>query len=175
MLHRRYLRGEFTEEEWDFMKKQPTHSRGPLNLRPYLDKEWYDNGGSLEYVVSLVYFSCTLPTFPSPSGFPTDRTLQISDGPPAFSDLLSLERFFLRCYMIRSQMREQISHPLFVDIAENRQRAFLDSKRNVYRQWHATVNNEIFKSDSPVNGLKHGLVYTYEWTTMPDVSPFRHH
>lgn len=170
VLHRRYLRGEISEEEWDFMKKQPTHSRGPLNTRPYLDKDWYEGGGFGEVFVALTYFTCTLPSFPSPAGFQRNSATKLLDSAPAFVDLLSHERFIHRCNSIKDQMREETRHPLFMDIGEIRQRAFLASKRNIYLQWRAGLNDQAFQSKASVNGLKHDEIYNYEWTTIGDVS-----
>ena len=39
VLYRRYLRGDISEEEWAYRKRQPHFCSRPLNLRPYLDKE----------------------------------------------------------------------------------------------------------------------------------------
>jgi hypothetical protein len=48
VLHRRYLRGEIAEEDWQYRLRQPTHTGGPLNLRPLLDKDWVAAGGGGE-------------------------------------------------------------------------------------------------------------------------------
>lgn len=169
LLHRRYIRGEISDQEWEFISKQSTHSRGPINLRSYLDKDWYEGGGHGECVVSLAYFSCTLPSFPCPKRTSENGTFQLPDTVPSFADLLSHERFLLRCNMIKKQLRTQLKHPLFVDIAEIRQQAMLNSKRNIYRQWRAKVESREFCSEQPVNGFKNDLLYTYEWTTVPEV------
>ncbi|KAF8965262.1 hypothetical protein BDZ97DRAFT_1812891 [Flammula alnicola] len=46
LLLRRYLRGDMNEEEWEFRKREPMSSAGPLNLRPFLHEEWIAAGGS---------------------------------------------------------------------------------------------------------------------------------
>jgi hypothetical protein len=48
VLHRRYLRGEITEEDWQHRLRQPTHTGGPLNLRPLLSEDWVAAGGGGE-------------------------------------------------------------------------------------------------------------------------------
>ncbi|KAG1871834.1 hypothetical protein DFJ58DRAFT_903936 [Suillus subalutaceus] len=46
VLCRRYLRGQISEEEWEYRKRQPMYVLGPINLRPYQDKDWFETGGS---------------------------------------------------------------------------------------------------------------------------------
>jgi hypothetical protein len=36
VLHRRYARGEISQEDWERRLREPTHTGGPLNLRPFL-------------------------------------------------------------------------------------------------------------------------------------------
>ncbi|KAF9231618.1 hypothetical protein BU15DRAFT_82167 [Melanogaster broomeanus] len=61
VLYRRYLRGEIDEEEWEYRKKQPHINRGPLNLRPYLDQQWFSKGGGGEFFLAISYFFYQLP------------------------------------------------------------------------------------------------------------------
>ena len=46
LLHRRCIRGRKWKEEWEWCRIQPCNMLGPLNYRPYLDKDWYASGGS---------------------------------------------------------------------------------------------------------------------------------
>lgn len=48
VLHRQYLKGEITEEQWQYRLRQPTHTGGPLNLRPMLNENWLAAGGEGE-------------------------------------------------------------------------------------------------------------------------------
>lgn len=45
VLCQRYLQGKMSQEEWEFRKAEPMINAGPLNLRPFLDSEWFKNGG----------------------------------------------------------------------------------------------------------------------------------
>lgn len=170
VLHRRYQRGEISDEEWGYIRKQPTHSRGPLNIRPHLDKDWYKNGGDGEIMLVLVYFHCTLPTFPSPPGFSKTSVYETPDGAPSYSQLLSQKRFVYRCNIIRQQLKEQIAHPLFADLAEFQHRDFLSRKKTIYQHWHSSHNGQTSQNGMHLNGLRKGLAFTYEWTTLGDVS-----
>ena len=170
VLHRRYMRGEISEQEWEHIRKQPTHSRGPLSTRPYLDKDWRSKGGDEEVMVAITYFWCTLPSFPSPPGFSKSSVYSFSDGVPSFADLLSHRQFVYRCNMVRNEMKEQVTHPFLMDMSEFHQRDFLDRKRKIYQHWHASLNGETSQNDLRLNGLREGLAFTYEWTTVGDVS-----
>lgn len=64
VLCRRYLRGEIGEKEWEYRKRQPMHIWGPLNLRPYMDQQWYKNGGAGEVGLNVGYLHCILPFMP---------------------------------------------------------------------------------------------------------------
>jgi hypothetical protein len=111
VLHRRYLRGEIGEAEWDLIKKQPFNIHGPLNLRPYLDREWHNKGGSTAVALCISFFSFKLPFMPSNCELPLDN------GSPSFASLLSNARFLLRCRMVQKQSKAFMQHPLFFELA----------------------------------------------------------
>lgn len=56
VLCRRYLRGDISEEEWEFRKKEPMFTAGPINLRPYLDKNWLEQGGISNVSLAINFY-----------------------------------------------------------------------------------------------------------------------
>ncbi|KIJ68173.1 hypothetical protein HYDPIDRAFT_83607 [Hydnomerulius pinastri MD-312] len=110
VLHKLYLRGRISEEEWQYRRRQPTYITGPLDLRSSLNPVWYRNGGGGELVLSISFFYFTLCFMPtSPQG------ILHGTEPPSFSEMLSPERFRLRCKLVQSQARHFHSHPLFLE------------------------------------------------------------
>ncbi|KZT28425.1 hypothetical protein NEOLEDRAFT_1086705 [Neolentinus lepideus HHB14362 ss-1] len=115
VLHRCRHRGEISEKEWQWRRREPMHNGGPLNVRPFLDKKWLARGGEVELMIAINFFFCTLPFMPSVSESECE-----ADGTPPFSKLLSRERFFYRCKLIKNQTSEFLRHPLFLEIASAR-------------------------------------------------------
>ncbi|KAK0210909.1 hypothetical protein DFS33DRAFT_1371242 [Desarmillaria ectypa] len=63
LLCRRYAQGLMTKEEWEFRKREPTYTTGPVNVRPYLDREWHTHGGAENPILSIglyVYPMCRI-------------------------------------------------------------------------------------------------------------------
>lgn len=122
VLYRRYLRGEISEEEWAYRKRQPHISGGPLNLRPYLDKTWFDGGGGGEFMLAIGFFFYQLPfmtlgtTAERHQHREHDRERVLSHGAPPFSDLLTFDRFLHRAGLVKKQATAFFSHPLFFEI-----------------------------------------------------------
>ncbi|KAH7920338.1 hypothetical protein BV22DRAFT_1021395 [Leucogyrophana mollusca] len=119
IFSRRYLRGEMSEEEWEYRTRQPMHFNGPLNLRPYQDKEWFKKGGSGDVGLNISFFQYTLPSMPL--GIMARRSnttgLKLADGAPHFADLFPFRRFLHRCSIVKSTADKVFNHPRFVDIA----------------------------------------------------------
>jgi hypothetical protein len=111
VLCRRYLQGEISEEEWEQRKIQPMHTGGPLNLRPFLDENWLARGGGGEVLIAIDFFYHILPFMPLGSS----NHGKMNKVPP-FSSLLSPERFFHRCRLIKRQTARHLAHPLFHEI-----------------------------------------------------------
>ncbi|KAF9240389.1 hypothetical protein BU15DRAFT_61409 [Melanogaster broomeanus] len=61
LLCRRYLRGEISEEEWQYRKREPMFFTGPLNLRPYQDQDWLEKGGLSEVGLNVSALRYILP------------------------------------------------------------------------------------------------------------------
>ncbi|KAH9484367.1 hypothetical protein JR316_0003848 [Psilocybe cubensis] len=156
VLVRRYLRGEIDEEEWQFRIREPMTSAGPLNLRPFLDKDWYEAGGSSNVCVSIGFFYFALPTMP----LGTTR-LRPGMNMPHFGDLLSKKRFLFRCKQVREQSIEITKHPLFLEFQEVGAPARIQRNKIAARQWLGggppkTLSN---KPMSPMEQATAGLVF----------------
>lgn len=111
VLCRRFLRGNIDQEEWDFRRKQPMTMAGPLSLRPFLDRDWYREGGAFNVNIAIGFFYHTLPFMPLGSA----AALAPGDPLPSVEQLLSPARFFLRCNMIKQQSIEYMAHPYFFE------------------------------------------------------------
>ncbi|TFK91027.1 hypothetical protein K466DRAFT_644107 [Polyporus arcularius HHB13444] len=142
MLHRRYLRGEIPEDEWEYRRRQPMHFGGPINLRPYMDEEWQRKGGATEVALAIDYYECTLPFMPTPFGTRKDEGVPRVDGAPPFSALMSRGRFFYRSRLFRAQLQRRVKHPLMLDIALARQPVYLLRKKTNVTHWIAAQRGE---------------------------------
>ena len=118
LLHRRYIRGDIEKDEWEWRRIQPCNTRGPVNYRPYLDKDWYANGGSEVVALGINYFFHTHPFMPTVSDeWISNNRHTLENDTPSFSALLSQGRFVLRANAIRRQFKKLLSHPLLFEIA----------------------------------------------------------
>ena len=121
LLHRRYIRGEIEKEEWEWRRIQPCNTRGPINFRPYLDKDWYASGGSEVVALGVNYFFHTHAFMPTVSDeWIAHNRHTLEDDTPPFSALLSQGRFVLRSNTIKQQFKKLLAHPLFFEIASAR-------------------------------------------------------
>ncbi|KAG1733340.1 uncharacterized protein EDB91DRAFT_1057481 [Suillus paluster] len=117
VICRRYLRGQISEEEWEYRKRQPMHIFGMLNLRPYQDKEWAETGGSGDIGINISFFWYTLPFMPLGEMSKGHASkLELVDGAPDFPALMSFDRFLLRCANVKAQAQKMFNHPRFADI-----------------------------------------------------------
>lgn len=55
-----------SDEEWEHRSVEPMIFAGPLNLRPYLNRSWFENGGFGDICVAISFFFFKLPSMPSP-------------------------------------------------------------------------------------------------------------
>jgi hypothetical protein len=111
VLYRRYIRGEMSKREWEYRKRQPLHTGGPLNLRPFLNKDWVERGGGGEFCIAIGFYYLTLPRVP----LGLDLETNAGDIPP-LSAMLSHEQFFRRCRMVKMKVTHCINHPLFYEM-----------------------------------------------------------
>ncbi|KAI0362094.1 hypothetical protein OH77DRAFT_1416302 [Trametes cingulata] len=174
LLHRRYLRGDISEEEWEQRRRQPLHSGGPLNLRPYLDEDWQRKGGLSEILLMIDYYDCTLPFMPTPYGSRRDAGVPRVDGAPPYSALLSRERFFYRAKLIRQQITRAVKYPLVVELAQARQPVFaLRNKMNTM-QWQAAQRGEPLPQRPELQGMDAvapDYCFAGGFSSVGDVSP----
>ncbi|KAG9309502.1 hypothetical protein JVU11DRAFT_10473 [Chiua virens] len=121
VLYRLYLRGGISEEEWDYRIRQPHITYGPFNLRPYLDKGWFEDGGGGEFMNATSYLLYQLPFMTLSAAMKrrhdSKRGLRLSNGAPPFSDLLTFDRFLYRARLVKKQAAAFFGHPLFFEIA----------------------------------------------------------
>ncbi|KIJ57808.1 hypothetical protein HYDPIDRAFT_34772 [Hydnomerulius pinastri MD-312] len=125
VLHRLYLRGLISEEDWQYCRMQPTYINSPLDLRSYLDPVWYRNGGGGELLLSSSSLRLSLPFMPISLQTPANRS-----EPPPFRDMLSLARFHLRCKVMKSQTQKLFRHPLFLETTIGSSLALLEQAKS---------------------------------------------
>lgn len=109
ILHQQHREGRMADEEWEHRKREPMHFFLPVSLRPYLNQEGVERGGSAEVFLCVNIFYCTLPFMPTAPEYACDALSKT---------LLSEERFLLRCNIIKQQMASYMQHPLFLEIVE---------------------------------------------------------
>ncbi|EJD06372.1 uncharacterized protein FOMMEDRAFT_165199 [Fomitiporia mediterranea MF3/22] len=61
-----YPHMESRDEDWEYRRIQPMYYPGPISLRPYLDRSWYEGGGKSEVCVAIGFANVVLPAMPSP-------------------------------------------------------------------------------------------------------------
>ena len=142
ILHRRYLRGEISEEEWEHRRRQPIHFGGPINLRPYVDADWQRKGGLTEIGLMIDIYECTLPFMPTPFGTRRDESVPRVNGAPPYSALMSHARFFHRARFLKDQLQKRATHPLILDIAQARQPSYILGKKKAMTHWLAEKKGE---------------------------------
>ncbi|KIJ68850.1 hypothetical protein HYDPIDRAFT_107116 [Hydnomerulius pinastri MD-312] len=126
VLQRLYLQGHMSEEAWQYRRRQPTYTHGPLDLRGYLNPAWYRKGGGGELFLSVSFFYFSLPLMPTSSQAAHCDKRE----PPPFSDMLSHERFRLRCNKMQTQAQQFLRHPLFLEITTGSHLAHLVSAKS---------------------------------------------
>lgn len=114
------------------------HFDGPLNLRPFLDRDWYEAGGASEVFVATGFYSYTLPYMPT-SEAGMDHW---EDGAPPFSALLSKERFILRSHNIKKQATALMKHPLFYEFNALRTQGLSRHNKLVGLRWRGTQSGD---------------------------------
>ncbi|KIK08290.1 hypothetical protein K443DRAFT_672778 [Laccaria amethystina LaAM-08-1] len=131
VLCRRYIRGDISQMEWQFRRREPMVTGGPLSLRPFLDQEWFKQGGASNVSLAISFFDYTLPFMPLGSA----SSILPGSALPSFHQLLSPQRFLLRCISIKRQAAHLIKHPLFLEIAGARMPERAESLRNFGSHW----------------------------------------
>ncbi|KDQ60977.1 hypothetical protein JAAARDRAFT_191101 [Jaapia argillacea MUCL 33604] len=161
LLHRRYFRGELSKEEWQYRKRQPMHTGGPLNLRSYLDKDWQDQGGASQALLAISFFFASLPFMPANESL---RREQLDNGAPPFDSLMSHARFLARCNMVKRQTIHIIRHPLFLESASARIHLRIDRARSAAMRWREMKKPGVSQTPQEaeiVNEMVGGLVTSH--------------
>jgi len=173
LLHRRYIRGEIEKGEWEWRRIQPCNTRGPVNYRPYLDKDWYTNGGSEVVALGINYFFHTHPFMPTVSDeWIAHNRHALEDGTPPFSALLSHGRFVLRSNTIKRQFKKFLTHPLLFEIACARLPMGQPFRKQAGRFWtRICESGGLDEPEKPVPSvLTDDLIYHNGGSTMGNVS-----
>lgn len=119
--------GLITDAEWQEKIRQPSHFGGPINLRPYLDAEWYKSGGATRGLSAISMYHITLPSIPV-AGLNEYAT---------FDQLLSKKQFSFMCKLARKQSDKFLNHPLLVEFAELTRNSFASRSKSVAMRWRA--------------------------------------
>ena len=119
LLHRLHYNSgaspRISNEEWKHRVAQPMHFAGPMNFRPYLDKDWYSNrGGIREICLAITFSHYVLPRMPVSLLSADEWGAEV----PPFNSLLSRARFVQRSHLIRSQAAALTQHPLMHEFHE---------------------------------------------------------
>jgi hypothetical protein len=141
LLYRRYIRGEISRDDWERRIREPTHTGGPLNLRPFLSKDWYHAGGEREVNLCISFFFATMPFMPAGPRGSISATLDQS-GAPGFSNLLSHDRFFLRASGVRKQITQFMKHPFFLEMTLARGPSRIARVRDMALAWQARKDGQ---------------------------------
>ncbi|TFK42512.1 hypothetical protein BDQ12DRAFT_644218 [Crucibulum laeve] len=169
LLCRRFISGEMSSEEWEYRKREPLMTAGPLNLRPFLDPEWFKRGGSGSPLVAISFFYYTLPFMPLGSA----SSIAPGDSLPDFDKFMSLGRLVLRSHMIKQQATSLMKHPLFSEITSTRLLANEEKTARI-KKWQAGGIPEDL-SDQPLSALeqgKRGVVASHGGSSFGNVDLF---
>ena len=107
VLCSRYLQGKMSEAEWEFRKTEPMFNTGPVNLRPFLDSDWYNSGGVGNVSIDLYIYKIPAAHLGLAAGLAPGSAMTPHLG------MLSKPRFFHRCQTVKQRVAEYIRHPLY--------------------------------------------------------------
>ncbi|KAJ7774496.1 hypothetical protein DFH07DRAFT_1056905 [Mycena maculata] len=166
VLCRRYVRGEISPEEWEFRKKQPYHNAGPMNVRPFLDKAWFQRGGHSNVSVNVGFFYFTLPFTPLGPGH-----LAPGDAVPELSELMSKNRFLLRCNRMKKMAAQFLHHPLFFEVNASSVSRRIPLRKAAAAEWEADPDSLVVPGEverhnvSAIEQANYGTVMSHGWST----------
>ncbi|KAI0647047.1 hypothetical protein C8Q79DRAFT_1110405 [Trametes meyenii] len=173
-LHRRYLRSEISQDEWEYRRRQPMHYGGPLNLRPYLDQEWQSKGGPTNVALMIDFYDVTLPFMPTPYGARNDESVpREADGAPSYATLLSRARVVYRTKLARRQLANSVRHPLLLEIAHARQPLYVVRQKMITAHYHAAQKGEPlppFPELAALDKVPQDYVFTGGMSSVGDMS-----
>jgi hypothetical protein len=173
VLCRRYLRGEISEEEWAYRKREPMFFNGPINLRPYEDGTWFEEGGSGEVGINVSFWQYILPFMPL--GVMSTKGKEVADvemvaGAPSFGALMSFGRFLHRCEVVRRQMKKVFGHARFVEMCVTGYQFRVAARREAAGAWRAMEARTRDEGSVPVQAL--GPIITQVGSSVGNVSRF---
>lgn len=145
LLCKRRVLGEIPSEEWDWRAREPMLAAGPINLRPYLDNEWYINGGDANVSLAIGFFHYLLPFMTLGAA----QKLVPGDRVPSFESLLSLKRFLHRSSLVKKQADKTLKHPLLLEIGNATKMARIQRLKGIVTESQRIVDGDISASMSP--------------------------
>lgn len=104
---------------------------GPLNLRPFLDREWYDKGGATNASLAIGFYFYHLPYMPLGSA----QNIKPGDPVPSYNQLLSLKRFVYRCGLVQKEADRVLRSPLQYEISVARYPTRIAGGKEVAENW----------------------------------------
>ncbi|PBK78307.1 hypothetical protein ARMSODRAFT_947198 [Armillaria solidipes] len=151
LLCRRYAQGLMTEEEWEFRQTEPTYTMGPVNIRPYLDREWYTRGGAENPMLSIGFYAYPMSFVP----------LKLEGAHSTFEALLSRQRFWYRCRNMKKRATDLLKHPLFLDIGSVRYPQAITMLKELVSKAQASSSGEEDISVPAIDRARHGVVHSF--------------
>jgi hypothetical protein len=168
ILCAKYIQGEIGQAEWEFRKREPMVTAGPLNLRPYLDKEWYRKGGDTNASLAIGFYFYKLPFMPLGAA----ASIRPGDPLPSFDDLLSKKRFAYRCSLVKKQADRVLRNPLQYEIGAARYPGRIALGKDVAENWkpktlfQSPADNRIL---SPQELAEGGIVFGHGGSSFGNV------
>ncbi|KAF9053784.1 hypothetical protein BDZ89DRAFT_1098268 [Hymenopellis radicata] len=123
IICRHYAQGLISDDEWEFRKREPMWAAGPLNIRPYLDQQWYKDGGIDNVLLAIGFFFYKIPFMP--------LKLNEDKSVPDVGSLLSMKRFVYRCQLMKKQANGHLHHPLFLELVAARFPGLIQDVKNL--------------------------------------------
>jgi hypothetical protein len=149
------------------------HISGPLNLRPYLDKDWVAKGGAGDVFLAISFFFHQLPFMTLGATRGQDpTTLRLVNEAPPFADLLTFDRFLHRANLIKIQAQQYLKHSFFVEIAMGYHVGRTECSRMVSLEWMRSVQEGTEADPGATINLFHdsSWVSAHGGASMGDVS-----
>ena len=146
---------------------------GLVNLRPYWDQKWFQNGGSGEVGLNFSFYQHVLPFMPlGAMASKNIGNLELVDSAPRFQDLMSFDRFLLRCEWIRLKSKKLFRNPRFLEICIATHSYALEANATRAANWRRAGERVIPSAEDqqPVLLQAPGPIFTQRGSTLGDVS-----
>ncbi|KAK0210933.1 hypothetical protein DFS33DRAFT_1296408 [Desarmillaria ectypa] len=165
LLCRRYAQGLMTKEEWEFRKREPTYTTGPVNVRPYLDREWHTHGGAENPMLSIGFYVYPMSFVP----------LKPEGAHSTFDALLSCQRFWYRCRIMKKRADDFLNHPLFLDIGSARYPPMIKMLKELESKAQTSYSKEEGLSIPAIDQAKLGVVPSFGGSSFGSVDKLLPH